>query len=43
MQADQIIVLDKGSVAEQGTSEELLEKNGIYRKIYDLQRSGATA
>ena len=40
MQADQIIVLDQGRVAEQGTHEQLLEKNGIYRKIYDLQMQG---
>jgi ATP-binding cassette subfamily B protein len=37
MQADQIIVLDRGRIAEMGTHEELLEKQGIYRKIYDLQ------
>jgi ATP-binding cassette subfamily B protein len=37
MNADQIIVLDQGKIAEQGTHEELLAKNGIYRKIYDLQ------
>lgn len=43
MNADQIIVLDKGRVAEQGTHEELLAKNGIYRKIYDLQLAGAKA
>lgn len=37
MQADQILVLDKGRVAECGTHKQLLEKSGIYRKIYDLQ------
>lgn len=37
MHADRIIVLDKGRVAEQGTHEELLQKDGIYRRIYDLQ------
>lgn len=37
MHADQIIVLDKGKVAETGTHRELLEKEGIYRRIYDLQ------
>lgn len=37
MHADQILVLDKGRVAEQGTHEELLEQKGIYRRIYDLQ------
>ncbi len=35
--ADQIVVLDKGSVAEIGTHEELIAKEGIYKKIYDLQ------
>lgn len=37
MQADKIMVLDKGRIAELGTHEELMEKNGIYRKIYDMQ------
>ncbi|MBQ0000881.1 MAG: ABC transporter ATP-binding protein [Clostridiales bacterium] len=37
MHADQIIVLDKGRVAEIGTHKELIEQQGIYRKIYDLQ------
>ncbi|MBR5115954.1 MAG: ATP-binding cassette domain-containing protein, partial [Lachnospiraceae bacterium] len=38
MQADQIIVLDQGRVAEQGTHEELIAGNGIYHRIYELQR-----
>ncbi len=37
MQADCILVLDKGKVAEIGSHEELMEKHGIYRKIYDMQ------
>ncbi|MCR5093700.1 MAG: ABC transporter ATP-binding protein/permease [Lachnospiraceae bacterium] len=37
MQADRIIVLDKGRVAEEGTHDELLAMGGIYRRIYDLQ------
>ncbi|MBR5782780.1 MAG: ABC transporter ATP-binding protein [Clostridia bacterium] len=37
MQADQIIVLDKGRIIERGSHRELLEKNGVYRKIYDMQ------
>ena len=41
MQADQILVLDKGRVAELGTHEELLQHNGIYREIYDIQMSSA--
>ncbi len=39
MQADQIMVMDKGRIVEMGTPDELLEKNGIYRKIYDMQLS----
>ncbi len=41
MAADRIIVLDRGQIAESGTHEELLEKNGIYRKIYNLQMASA--
>jgi len=37
--ADRIIVLDKGYVAEQGTHEELMEKNGIYHRMYSKQSS----
>ncbi len=37
MQADCILVMDKGEIAEMGTHEELMEQNGIYRKIYDMQ------
>ncbi len=39
MQADQIMVLEEGKVAEIGTHEELLAKDGIYKKIYDIQMS----
>ncbi|HKL73726.1 MAG TPA: ATP-binding cassette domain-containing protein, partial [Clostridia bacterium] len=34
---DSIIVIDKNKVAEEGTHEELLIKNGIYRKIWSSQ------
>ena len=37
MQADRIMVLDRGRIAEIGTHEELMKKNGIYRRIYDMQ------
>jgi ATP-binding cassette subfamily B protein len=37
MTADQILVLEGGSIAQRGTHEELLEQDGLYRKIYDLQ------
>ena len=39
MQAEKIMVLDKGRIAEIGSHDELMAKNGIYRKIYDLQFS----
>jgi subfamily B ATP-binding cassette protein MsbA len=35
--ADRIIVMERGRIAETGTHEELLRKNGIYRKLYELQ------
>ena len=35
--ADQIIVLDRGKIAEQGTHETLKSAGGIYQKIYETQ------
>jgi subfamily B ATP-binding cassette protein MsbA len=35
--ADLIIVMNKGEVAEQGTHAELITKNGIYKKLVDMQ------
>ena len=35
--ADQIVVLDKGVVAESGKHDTLMKKNGLYRKLVDLQ------
>jgi ATP-binding cassette subfamily B protein len=37
MNADQIVVLDKGKIVQHGTHETLLEEEGLYRQIYDLQ------
>ena len=39
--ADQIMVMDKGTIVERGTHQDLLEQNGIYRNLYDLQRANA--
>ena len=40
MHADEIFVMEEGTVREHGTHAELLAKNGLYRKIYDLQMAG---
>ena len=37
--ADCIIVMHKGRICERGTHRELLEQDGIYRKLYELQIS----
>lgn len=35
--ANEILVIDKGEIAERGNHEELVAKDGIYRKLYELQ------
>ena len=39
--ADQIVVLDKGVVAEKGNHDTLMKKKGLYRKLVDLQTEAA--
>lgn len=36
--ADKIIVLDGGRVSEQGTHEQLMGKNGLYKKLFTIQQ-----
>ena len=36
--ADHIIVLDKGTIAEQGNHNELLQLNGLYHELYEKQK-----
>lgn len=38
--ADVILVMDKGKILEQGTHEELLQKNGAYAALYNSQFGG---
>lgn len=35
--ADKIVVLDEGEIVEEGTHDELYEKNGVYRELYEKQ------
>ena len=35
--ADHIVVMEKGDIIEQGSHQELMEKNGTYRKLVELQ------
>ena len=39
MQADRILVLDGGRVADIGTHSQLIARPGIYKEIYDIQMS----
>ncbi|MCK9329004.1 MAG: ABC transporter ATP-binding protein [Candidatus Cloacimonetes bacterium] len=36
--ADHIIALDKGTISEQGTHDELLQLNGLYNELYEKQK-----
>ncbi|HWQ25378.1 MAG TPA: ABC transporter ATP-binding protein [Chlorobaculum sp.] len=35
--ADKIIVMERGKVVESGTHHELIDSNGVYKKLYDIQ------
>ncbi len=35
--ADRLIVLDKGQIIEQGSHDQLMDRGGIYRRMYDTQ------
>ncbi len=35
--ADKLIILDKGEISEQGSHNELLDNNGLYKRLVDLQ------
>lgn len=41
--ADNIIVMDDGKIAEQGTHEELVKLGGIYAEVYETQTKGKEA
>ena len=37
---DRLIVLDQGKIIEQGTHQELLDKNGLYAQLWKHQSGG---
>ncbi|MDO5095412.1 MAG: ABC transporter ATP-binding protein [Peptostreptococcaceae bacterium] len=41
-EADNILVIDAGKIAESGTHQELLAKNGLYKKLWDEYQRAAT-
>jgi len=43
LNADKIVVLDKGQIAAQGTHAELLRSSPIYQEIYESQLGGGLA
>ena len=38
--ADKIVVIDKGNIIETGNHKELIEKNGLYKRLIDMQAFG---
>jgi len=40
MRADQILVMENGSISERGSHQELLEMNGLYARMYNMQQNG---
>jgi ATP-binding cassette, subfamily B, bacterial MsbA len=37
LHADKIVVLERGEIAEQGSHQQLLERGGLYKKLYEMQ------
>src|SRR5437868_11322000 len=37
MRADEIVVLERGHVVQRGTHRELVEQEGLYKRIFDLE------
>ena len=39
MEADEIIVIDKGKIIQKGTHESLIKQEGLYKRVYNIQNS----
>lgn len=39
MEADEIIVLDKGKIVQKGTHDSLIKQEGLYKRVYNIQNS----
>ncbi|MGI6315786.1 MAG: ABC transporter ATP-binding protein [Christensenellales bacterium] len=39
MEADRIFVMENGTITQQGTHEELINRDGLYRRIWDIQNA----
>ena len=40
MKADRIIVMEKGKIVQIGTHRQLINKSGVYRRLWNLQKGG---
>jgi subfamily B ATP-binding cassette protein MsbA len=36
--ADEIVVMEKGKIMERGTHQQLIERNGLYKKLVEMQQ-----
>ena len=39
MQADHILVLDEGKLVQEGNHESLLQQDGLYRRVWEIQNA----
>jgi ABC-type multidrug transport system fused ATPase/permease subunit len=42
-QADRIVVLDAGKIAEIGSHDELIARRGIYQRLHEMQHAASNA
>ncbi|MBT9804182.1 MULTISPECIES: hypothetical protein [Blautia] len=42
MEEDQIVVVDKGRIVQQGTHEQLMRQEGIYKRFMDARQQAVS-